>query len=242
MSLSLRSSTEFGKHRRQFNYEKNRHDRYWRLVRLHFIPLELAEDQTIRRMFDRPKPFAAGYSSFVLDSSMTIGRAHFYVALSSELKVPLVLDPIRSRYFEKRFQQETVRFQKDTASKVVASSIPPRGADHPLTIRRMTIPSVADYVCAIAEAKRISVREATLEVRSSQNAAKFRQWCSELVALEYGAYRHTEASHNETERIFAEIAELGRKWARNVGENVNYKTRTLTLAEVPGSCASGLII
>jgi hypothetical protein len=94
----------------------------------------------------------------------------------------------------------------------------------------LPIPPVPEYVLRLAKAQRISLYEATMEVRNSTNASNFRDLCATLFNLGEEGGLHAQDEYNTVMKDFATFCEA---WARDASEGVDYRIRTLQLGDIP---------
>lgn len=89
---------------------------------------------------------------------------------------------------------------------------------------------MAELVLRVATARRISLHQATLEVRNSQNAWVFPSWCAELFNLgEEGGLR----ARSESRGMIKDLTRACETWASDVSEGRDYRTRRLRLGDIP---------
>jgi hypothetical protein len=107
----------------------------------------------------------------------TLGRAHYYLELSSWLKIPLAADPIRSRYFEILFKRLNTKSEQGVPEKVISyfdQAI--LGKDGSEIGNRfsvdLSLPPVAEYVANYAQLKRCTLYDAVMEVRNSKHVTQ----------------------------------------------------------------------
>jgi hypothetical protein len=94
----------------------------------------------------------------------------------------------------------------------------------------LRIPAISEYVLRFAKARKISLREATQEVRQPPNARAFRRWCADLVTLgQEGGLR----ARSEYARVVREFKTVCDMWVKDKTEEVDYRTRRLRLADIP---------
>jgi hypothetical protein len=200
-------------------------------TRPRLIPLEYSSDEEVVRHLDIANPIWLGLSSTVLDSMMTTARAHFYLELARELVVPLNIDPVRATYLASLLAKSQEALGMGVPERVVddfASRIkPPVDA---IVSFDLPIPPVPEYVLRLAKAQRISLYEATMEVRNSTNARNFRDLCATLFNLGEEGGLHAQDEYNTVMKDFATFCEA---WARDASEGVDYRIRTLQLGDIP---------
>jgi len=199
------------------------------------LPPDYENDPEERRLSEEMGPqFHAGIPLCCFASMMTLGRAHFYLELARELGVPLSADPCRSRYFEILLSNFKDALKKGVPEKTVAFFegkvlIAPVDESEGLISVDLSVPAVAELVVNYAKLKKCSLRTATMEVRESKNAVKFREWCRRFASLE-GQGR--AAAKEQTEMV-AELKQVCETWRNDVREEVEYKTRKLNLEKIP---------
>lgn len=196
------------------------------------IPAEYACDAEITRALDRIKPVWTGIPSFLLNSGLTVARAHFYLELARELRVPLSLDPVRSTYLRPVIDDPRMALVSPVPEEFISdfeAQVSDESEVHPI-IFDVDIPPVAEYVLHYAQCHRTSLRTATLEVRDSKNARNFRDWCARLFALrDEGGLR----AKVESKRIVSDFKKACDAWASDVGEGVDFQRRKLKLGDIP---------
>ena len=190
-----------------------------------------------------------------VSSSTGLARTHYYLELARELSVPLSVHPIRSSYVEilaseyqkeyEEYSQKNVsdnklienskqleEMNKRTELVAYAENIILKGAIEesgaPISLK-LTIPPIAELVMNYAAKKKCPIHEAIIEIRQSKNATKFREWCQ----------IYTEASMKgrpgikEQTELFKDFKNACEIWKNNIKEEVDYKTRTITLEKIP---------
>jgi hypothetical protein len=199
------------------------------------IPAEYASDEEITTRLDgiiRKNPIWTGVPAYCLNSDMTATRAHFYLELARELGIPLNIDPVRSAYLLATLGKANEAFPGGVPARVVQDFINRITAEEKddLFVFDLTIPPVAELVLRTAQRRRISLGTAVLEVRNSKNAKTFRDWCSRLFSLrEEGGI----GVRNESRRMKAEFTKACETWASDAAEGVDYKTRKISLGDLP---------
>lgn len=94
---------------------------------------------------------------------------------------------------------------------------------------KLTIPPIAELVMSYSAKKKCPIHEAIIEIRQSKNATKFREWCQ----------IYTEASMKgrpgikEQAELFKDFNNVCEIWKNDINEEVDYKTRTITLEKIP---------
>ncbi|MGL4620822.1 MAG: hypothetical protein ACRCZS_17460 [Chroococcidiopsis sp.] len=120
-------------------------------------------------------------------------------------------------------REKIVAYAEDV---ILKDAIEESGA--PISLK-LTIPAVAELVMSYAAQKVCPIHEAVIEVRQSKNATKFREWCQ----------IYTEASMKgrpgikEQTELFKEFKNVCEIWQHDIREEVDYKTRKITLEKIP---------
>jgi len=196
------------------------------------IPPVYASDRELMLKLDRAKPIWGPIPAIALDSAMTLGRAHFYLELARELNTPLNIDPIRSEYLRKILDIEKGHKKRQGPQEVVnifIDKIAEFGKGDPVFID-VDIPPVANYVLAYAQHHRISLRAAALEIRDSEHARSFRNWCAQLFALK----EKGTIAYSALRPMMAELENTCNKWAKgDTLLGVRYDKRKLNFGELP---------
>lgn len=168
-------------------------------------------------------------------SGMTLARAHYYLELSRYLKIPLAADPIRSPYFEnlisrlkKRRHQDVPEHYQGVPEQIVENFDRSVGSAGGLVSVNFSLPPVVEYVAKYASVKGCTLYESAMEIRNSENAVRFREWCSRLRGLL--SERAGTAERQEVERELRAVCDA---WKQDVGERVNYRTRKVSLDWIP---------
>jgi hypothetical protein len=146
------------------------------------IPAEYADDPAINLFFNRKRPLSCGMPSHILNSEMTIARAHFYLALASELRLPLSIDPVRSSYLQTAMGAEKERATQPSAHQMLDIFTSKMVNKEAAFVFNVDVPPVAEYVLRHAQRQKISLHKAILEIRDSRRAREFRDWCGKLPA------------------------------------------------------------
>jgi hypothetical protein len=201
------------------------------------IPPQYERDEEIQRYLEWNGSIPAGLPLCCTNSMMTLGRAHYYLELSRELGIPLSADPIRSRYFSVLFDTlgapinigEPERVVAYFEEKVLRTAIEEAKGLIPVHTLDLSIPAVTEYVVGYARQKQCSLYKATLEVRESKNATRFREWCARYVSLS-GQGR---AAAVEKVKLAKELQRVCDIWKNDINEEVKYKSRKLSLGEIP---------
>jgi hypothetical protein len=194
---------------------------------VHHVPPDLENDAEVIHWSEDEVllPFC------VLASTRTLSRAHYYLELASELGVPLVVDPVRSRYFDLLFRQVKKNL-KDAPEKIIArfdSAVFQPAVEEDLISVNLSIPPVVEHVLRLAKKKRASLRDAILEVRESKHARDFRNWCSVFVSHAEGG----RPGAKKQSEMLKEVDEVCRMWRDDEQEGVKYITRKLNLEHLP---------
>lgn len=198
------------------------------------IPPEYQNDPEVLRRINRDKPITAYMPLCCTNSMMTLGRAHFYLELARELGLPLSADPIRSKYFKVLFEKFSYDIQQGAPEKLVAF-FEERVLEDPIKEAQgiisvdLSIPPVAELVLNYAKRKKCSLYAATLEVRESNNAKRFREWCAKFVSLGF----QERAGAKEQIEMLDDLKQACEVWRKDVREEVEYKTRKLNLENLP---------
>jgi hypothetical protein len=195
---------------------------------VHTVPPGYENDPEVRRLSNHE----VYLPQCVLTSTRTLSRAHFYLELARELGIPLVVDPVRSRYFKVLFQQIRKNLKEGTPEKIIArfdSTVLEPEIDEGFISVDLSIPAVAELVLRFAKKKQCSLRDATIAIRESKHACAFRNWCSIFASLE----EKGRPGAKEQIEMLAQIDEVCRIWRDDVKEGVRYKTRKLNLEHLP---------
>lgn len=198
------------------------------------IPPEYQNDEEILRLYNRNTLHTAFIPLCCRNSMMTLGRAHFYLELARELGVPLSTDPIRSRYFKVLSEKFRHNLRQGTPEKVVAffeDNVLKKAIDESegLVSVDLSIPAVAEMVLNYAKRKRCSLHTATLEIRESRNARRFREWCARFASLE----SQGRVGGKEQIEMLDELKAACEVWRNDAKEEVEYRTRKLNLEKIP---------
>lgn len=167
----------------------------------------------------------------VLTSTRTLSRAHFYLEFARQLDIPLIVDPIRSRYFKALFQNVKKALKEGTPEKIIAtfegSVLRPEVGDNPSV--DLSIPAVAELVLRVAQRQKCSLLQATAEVRESKNAIAFRKWCAKFASFE----REGRPGAKQQVEMLAQLDDVCRIWRSDLKEGVDYKVRKINLEHLP---------
>jgi hypothetical protein len=196
------------------------------------VPPEYLADKEVVRKLDRDRPMWAGFPAVCLNSMMTISRAHFYLELARELAVPLNIDPVRATYLSSVVAVHEAALARGVPEKVIDrfANRAPTAEEPDIISFELNIPPVPEFVLHFAKARRVSLHQATLEVRNSKHAAEFRKWCAELFQLgEEGGLK----ARTEYRKMMKEFTSACDKWCIDACEGVKYETRTLKLGDIP---------
>lgn len=195
---------------------------------VHSVPPEFENDPEVRRLSEKEVYLPL----CVLTSTRTLSRAHFYLELARELGIPLVVDPVRSRYFDVLFHNVKMNLRKGTPEKIIArfdSAVFQPETKEDLISVDLSIPPVAELVLRFAQKKHCSLHEAILAVRESKHACAFRKWCSVFASHE----ENGRPGAKEQKEMLAQVEEVLRMWREDGKEGVRYKTRRLNLEHLP---------
>jgi hypothetical protein len=195
---------------------------------IHNVPPGFEDDAEIRRLSNHEVHLPL----CVLTSTRTLSRAHFYLELARELGVPLIVDPVRSRYFDVLFRNVGKNLRDGTPEKIIArfdSAVLQPDIEQGLISVDLSIPPVAELVLRFAKRQRCSLHEAILAVRDSKHAQAFREWCSTFAKHE----ENGRPGAKEQVEMLAQIEEVCNMWREDVKEGVRYKTRRLNLEHLP---------
>jgi hypothetical protein len=152
--------------------------------------------------------------------------------------VPLNIDPVRTKYLDyllTKVQDALTTRQNPLAQRIPDNAVKEFAShfelpNNAIVTFDVTIPPVPEYVLKVARAERISLYEATKEVRDSPNARNFRDWCATVFKLgEEGVPRAT----GERNRMIKDFTRWCEFWASDASEGVDYRTRTLQLGDIP---------
>lgn len=192
------------------------------------------EQELLRLLIMRPYPYK-GLPLYCLNSMMTLGRAHFYLEFARYLNMPLSPDPIRSHYYKALTEKLLLNFRQGTPEKVIKyfeERVFPDSISEfrPTLSEELSIPAVTELVVNYAKKKRINLREATLEIRNSRNAEKFREWCARFTQFQNEIGR---ASLKEQSEMLQELKNVCDVWRKDVRDEVNYLSRKLNLEAIP---------
>jgi hypothetical protein len=195
------------------------------------VPPDYISDPEILSTFDRDRPLWGGFG-VALNSGMTVSRAHFYLELARALDVPLVIDPVRAMYLKQVVDRAERALGNLVAEKAVEQFATAQVdlTNTALVSFDIEIPPVPEYVLSVAQARRISLRQATTEVRNSQNAQRFRNWCANVVSLAYDGGLRAKQQYRKVQQDFSTVREL---WKEDVGEGVRHQTRSIKLSDIP---------
>jgi hypothetical protein len=180
------------------------------------------------------------------NTDMTAFRAHFYLELSRNLQLYYAPHPLRAAYFKQivELRGEEVEDPNKYAGIAVKALNLAEGKhiskENPFATIDISIPPVAEYVARFSKKKEIGMNVAIQEVRESRNARAFRKWCAERNSI----IRQGRAGLKDAQRIYKELDTLCLKWAKDIQEEVRYRTRTITWSELPwmGSIVKSLEI
>jgi hypothetical protein len=161
---------------------------------------------------------------------MTVARAHFYLGLARALDVPLGKDPVRAAYLK-----QVVDRAERTLGNLVADKAIERFATTPDTDEAalisfdVEIPAVPEFVLRVAKARRISLMQATTEVRNSKNAQRFRGWCRSIVSLAYDGGLRAKQQYKKLYDEFSAVCEM---WRNDEHEGGKYEMRSVKLSDI----------
>jgi hypothetical protein len=195
------------------------------------IPFEYASDQDLLRQLERGA--WSGFSTTCCNSMMTIARAHFYLELARELAVPLNMDPTRASYLRSIITACEAASAKNISESVIdkfVSQFSAEPSSEDVVSFDLRIPPVPELVLRVAKRCRISLYEATRQVRRSTNAVAFRNWCARLFTLREEGGLRARTEYHSIMKDFEHACEM---WSRDTGEGVTHHTRTLRLGDIP---------
>jgi hypothetical protein len=109
---------------------------------------------------------------------------------------------------------------------ILGEAIQESGA--PISLK-LTIPAVAELVINYATRKKCPIHEAIMEIRQSKNATKFREWCQ----IYTGASMKGRPGIKEQTELFKDFRNVCEIWKHDIKEEVDYKTRTISLEKLP---------
>jgi hypothetical protein len=112
---------------------------------IHNVPPGYENDAEVRRLSEQELYLPA----CILSSTRTLSRAHFYLEFARVLGIPLVIDPVRSRYFEVLFQRIKENLRQGSPEKIIAKfegSVLKPEIDEGLVSVDLSIPAVTELV------------------------------------------------------------------------------------------------
>ena len=98
----------------------------------------------------------------------------------------------------------------------------------PLSLE-LEIPPIAEMVMSYAARKKCRVYEAIIEIRNSKNATKFREWCQ----VYSKAGMAGRPGRKEQVELHKDLVKACNTWKDDIKEDVDYKTRTISLEKLP---------
>lgn len=100
--------------------------------------------------------------------------------------------------------------------------------ENPISIN-LEIPAISEMVAKLSSEKECPIHEAVIEVRQSRNAIKFREWCQ----IYNKAMAGGRSGSKEVSELRKELQNACEIWRDNIKEEVDYKTRTISLEKIP---------
>lgn len=201
------------------------------------VPSEYEGEQLLEsmvRMAEREPLMNQNLPDCCVNSSATLARTHYYLELARELEVPLSTHPIRSNYFEilvEKYKKSLRMGEPESIVNYFDKKVlrePVEESEMPISLN-LTIPPIAELVLNYADKHNCEINDAVMEVRQSENAIKFRDWCKNYVALSSKGRSATK----EKTALFEEFKKVCETWKNDVKEEVDYKTRKINLESVP---------
>jgi len=167
-------------------------------------------------------------------SMMTLGRTYFYMELAREIGAPYAASPHRAQWLKvllQRFSDEErqVGDERGERIKVFHEKTTPQTQESRWSFAGR-IPAVAEHALLYAKRKQCSLRDATLEIRQSKHATRFRKWCAEYATCRAEG---TRPSLKELERMDADFNAVCEMWKGDEREGVDFKTRVINLEDLP---------
>lgn len=211
------------------------HDKYsvTEEVRCRTIPRSLVNDPSVLRFSNG---FPLDLPSVLNRSATTVGRAHFYLELARELQIPLAPEPHKARYLSTivdRMRPINLHGMPeriiDSFDRWVGEAVSMSMERYGLTSVRATIPPVPEYVLGYARKNGLSLLESAIEIRNSKNARSYRAWCKTLSDVTASG----RAGRKDLQRILADLDHVCDVWSKDIGEEVDYRTRVITFEKVP---------
>ena len=96
-----------------------------------------------------------------------------------------------------------------------------------------TVPPVADYVFAYSAKNYVNLVTAINEIRSSNNAVRFRKWCAEIDG-ELANEGRGRASLGAMQKLLRELEIAESRWSADINEHVKYVPREISLRKIWG--------
>lgn len=164
---------------------------------------------------------------------LTLARAHYYLELSQELGLPLVVDPARSRYFNCLLEHVAHSLHTGAADRVVAyfdRKVVARSREsYPeLFQANLSIPPITEHLVQRARVNKCSLLDATLDLRNSKHARRFREWCSRVQAAQVTG----RSGLRELQRLLKGLEDVCEKWCKDVDDEVRHKRRIISLSRL----------
>jgi hypothetical protein len=143
-----------------------------------------------------------------------------------------ISDPVRAVYLKQLAERAKQVFGNLAAENAIErfSATTTDSTEAALVSFDLQIPAIPEYVLRVARTRKISLSEATSQVRESENARRFRGWCNNVVAL---AYEGGLRAKRQYEKLFRDFTAVREMWSQDANEGVRYQTRVLKLNDIP---------
>lgn len=194
----------------------------------------LAEYPDIMRVLERMgEPTVKGdIPNIFKRSGQSFARLLFYVELGRRFGVPIQVDPVRGQMLAKfdsllNLDPPTKSLGQELLTEF--DSMMREGFGAGAFRIDLSIPAIPELVLHFSKVNDISIADAILEVRHSENAKNFRAYCARLRELRFAGRQ----AANEMSMLRKEFSEVLAKWIEDANEGIKYKTRQLSLSDIP---------
>ncbi len=170
------------------------------------------------------------YENLLHAQDQYLARAQVYLACAQKLGVYLSLHPRRGERLKDAISRDSPRFAAEIAVDRLDRKMGESSAAEYAGVD-LQVPAVAEYVMAFASSKQVDLVTAINEVRSSQNATRFREWCAEIDA-ELASDQRGRTSIRPVQKILREVEAVEKNWASDIDDLVRYRRRQISLRKV----------
>jgi hypothetical protein len=170
------------------------------------------------RRFD---PF--GFDEVFKNSDNHVARTIYYAVLSEYVQLPYAPHPLRCPLYALIHPKraDATKGVLETFTNSIDNAIPETFRGYDLNIG---IPPVAQYILATTDNPR-DLQQRIIDVRESKHAKDFRRFCGYLQAAMWAGF----PAKGEVRRLFNELRGASQSWAKDVREQVDYRTRNIRI-------------